>query len=119
MKQIETPYLPDPIMRRPRADREEKRVIHGNESTRHCGEPEQLRKSLDEGNPKQRGLLAPSPCLMAVSTSSTYLFNPYPLFKIHETARRHANSKTPLTARLTAKFTSDTPKNVHRNPLTR
>jgi hypothetical protein len=28
-KQIETPRLPDPIMRRPRADREEKRVTHG------------------------------------------------------------------------------------------
>jgi hypothetical protein len=32
VKQIGTPYLPDPIMRRPRADREEKRVIHGNEA---------------------------------------------------------------------------------------
>jgi len=27
--QIETPRPPDPIMRRPRADREEKRVTHG------------------------------------------------------------------------------------------
>lgn len=29
--QIETPRPPDPIMRRPRADREEKRVIHGRD----------------------------------------------------------------------------------------
>jgi hypothetical protein len=29
VKQIETPCLPDPIMRRPRADREEKRVTRG------------------------------------------------------------------------------------------
>ncbi|BAQ49707.1 hypothetical protein Maq22A_1p37650 (plasmid) [Methylobacterium aquaticum] len=30
MKQIETPRSPDPIMRRPRADREEKRVTRGS-----------------------------------------------------------------------------------------
>ena len=29
--QIEAPRPPDPIMRRPRADREEKRVIHGHD----------------------------------------------------------------------------------------
>ncbi|MFC3637529.1 hypothetical protein ACFONL_09100, partial [Camelimonas fluminis] len=29
VKQIETPHPPDPIMRRPRAEREEKRVTHG------------------------------------------------------------------------------------------
>jgi len=31
VKQIETPRLSDPIMRRPRADREEKRVTQGRE----------------------------------------------------------------------------------------
>ncbi len=30
VKQIETPRFPDPIMRRPHADREEKRVTRGN-----------------------------------------------------------------------------------------
>jgi hypothetical protein len=30
VKQIETSRLPDPIMRRPRADREEKQVTYGN-----------------------------------------------------------------------------------------
>ncbi|MCI4679109.1 hypothetical protein K9U39_20255 [Rhodoblastus acidophilus] len=33
VKQIETPRLTDPIMRRPNADREEKRVTHANETT--------------------------------------------------------------------------------------
>lgn len=48
-KQIETPHPPDPIMRRPRADRGEKRVTYGNG----------LRKEeqLDTNNPNQRGLL--------------------------------------------------------------
>ena len=32
VKQIETPRLSDPIMRRPCADREEKRVTHANET---------------------------------------------------------------------------------------
>lgn len=32
VKQIETPHLPDPIIRRPCADREEKRVPHANET---------------------------------------------------------------------------------------
>src|ERR1035437_9860822 len=45
--QIETPRLPDPIMRRPRADREEKRVTHGNGLRRE--------KKLDPHNPNQRG----------------------------------------------------------------
>ncbi len=31
VKQIETPRSPDPIMRRPRADREEKRVARGSD----------------------------------------------------------------------------------------
>ncbi len=33
VRQIETPRLPDPIMPRPCADREEKRVTHANERT--------------------------------------------------------------------------------------
>ena len=48
-RQIETPRPPDPIMRRPCADREEKRVIHGK---RHEAE-----EQLDPDNPNQRGLL--------------------------------------------------------------
>ena len=45
-RQIETPRPPDPIMRRPCADREEKRVTHGNGSRRE--------KQLDPNNPNQR-----------------------------------------------------------------
>src|SRR4051812_28613514 len=48
--QIETPRPPDPIMRRPRADREEKRVIHGRDMTKE--------EQLDPRNPNQRGLSA-------------------------------------------------------------
>ena len=47
--QIETPRPPDPIVRRPRADREEKRVTHGIGS----GYEEQL----DPDNPNQRSFL--------------------------------------------------------------
>src|SRR4051794_24406218 len=46
--QIETPRPPDPILRRPRADREEKRVTYGN-GLRH-------EEQLDPPNPNQRGL---------------------------------------------------------------
>ena len=46
--QIETPRLPDPIMRRPCADREEKRVTYGN-GLRH-------EEQLDRDNPNQRRL---------------------------------------------------------------
>ena len=46
--QIETLRPPDPIMRRPRADREEKRVTHGIGR----GHEEQL----DPDSPNQRGL---------------------------------------------------------------
>jgi hypothetical protein len=35
--QIETPRLPDPIMRRLCVDREEKRVTHGNETIKKLG----------------------------------------------------------------------------------
>jgi len=55
VKQIETPYLPDPIMRRQRADREEKRVIHGNEAAATAANRSSA-QSLDQGNPNQRGL---------------------------------------------------------------
>jgi len=54
VKQIETPRLPDPIMRRPRADREEKRVTHANETT-STGSSEQ--EQLDCNHPNQRRLL--------------------------------------------------------------
>jgi hypothetical protein len=48
--QIETPRPPDPIMRRPRADREEKRVTHGRDMRNE--------DRLDPCNPNQRRLLA-------------------------------------------------------------
>jgi hypothetical protein len=47
--QIEMPRPPDPIMRRPRTDREEKRVTHGNGLRRE--------EQLDTNNPNQRRLL--------------------------------------------------------------
>ena len=47
--QIETPRLPDPIMRRPSVDREEKRVTYGNGLQRE--------DQLDPRHPNQRGLL--------------------------------------------------------------
>jgi hypothetical protein len=47
-EQIETPRLPDPIMRRPSADREEKRVTYGNGLRQE--------KQLDTSNPNQRRL---------------------------------------------------------------
>jgi len=47
--QIETPRPPDPIMRRPCADREEKRVTRGNDMRRE--------RQLDLNNPNQRRLL--------------------------------------------------------------
>jgi hypothetical protein len=46
--QIETPRPPDPIMRRPCVNREEKRVAHGKGRR-----PE---KQLDPDSPNQRGL---------------------------------------------------------------
>ena len=47
-QQIETPRSPDPIMRRPGADREEKRVTHGATSS---GERQE---KLDLTDPNQR-----------------------------------------------------------------
>jgi hypothetical protein len=44
--QLETPRPPDPIMRRPSTDREEKRVTHGNGKGR--------KEQLDPHNPNQR-----------------------------------------------------------------
>jgi len=46
--QIEAPRFPDPIMRRPWADREEKRVTHAKGRRRA--------EELDPDNPNQRGL---------------------------------------------------------------
>ncbi|MDP1732276.1 MAG: hypothetical protein Q8L54_14110, partial [Devosia sp.] len=43
-KQIETPRSPDPIMRRPSADREEKRVTHGTVQ-------EKIQEQLDRNDP--------------------------------------------------------------------
>jgi hypothetical protein len=55
VKQIGTPCLPDPIMRRPCADREEKRVTRRSDTIRTQSDQEQL----DLHNPNQRRLLAP------------------------------------------------------------
>jgi hypothetical protein len=52
--QIETSRLPDPIMRRPCADREEKRVTRGS------AHPARKQEQLDLDGPNQRGLLADS-----------------------------------------------------------
>ena len=53
VKQIGTPCLPDPIMRRPCADREEKRATRGSDKIRTRTNQEQL----DLPDPNQRGLL--------------------------------------------------------------
>ena len=45
--QIETPRPPDPIMRRPCADREEKRVTYWNDRSQE--------EQLDPNTPNQRG----------------------------------------------------------------
>ncbi len=50
--QIETPCSPDPIMRRPCADREEKRVTRGSDMIRTRTDQEQL----DLPDPNQRRL---------------------------------------------------------------
>jgi hypothetical protein len=52
VNQIETPRPPDPIMRRPRADREEKRVTRG---TMQSGQEPKL-EQLDLKDPNQRRL---------------------------------------------------------------
>ena len=52
VKQIETPRSPDPIMRRPRADREEKRGPAGTTDSETMTDQEQL----DLNDPNQRGL---------------------------------------------------------------
>ncbi|HEY9536863.1 MAG TPA: hypothetical protein VIS03_04650 [Kiloniellaceae bacterium] len=53
VKQIEAPRSPDPIMRRPCADCEEKRVTYGDDEPDDDADQEQL----DLDNPNQRGLL--------------------------------------------------------------
>ena len=50
VKQIETPRPPDPILRRPCADREEKRVTRGSDRS---GPRDQ--EQLDLTDPNQRG----------------------------------------------------------------
>ena len=52
VEQIEAPCSPDPIMRRPGADRGEKRVTHGHDTDWTGRNQEQL----DGNNPNQRGL---------------------------------------------------------------
>jgi hypothetical protein len=52
VKQIETPRLTDPVMLRPGADREEKRVTHANETKRKKGSTGQL-----DFDPNQKSLL--------------------------------------------------------------
>lgn len=51
MAQIETPRSPEPVMRRPSADREEKRVTRGRY------DPEKEQEQLDVNDPNQRGFL--------------------------------------------------------------
>src|SRR3546814_17598535 len=52
VKQIEAPRSPDPIMRRPCADCEEKRVTYGDDEPDDDADQEQL----DLDNPNQSGL---------------------------------------------------------------
>ena len=52
VKQIETPRFPDPIMRRPRADREEKRATCGNETSKKLDSIRTGR--IDFNDPNQR-----------------------------------------------------------------
>jgi len=54
VKQIETPRSSNPIMRRPGADREEKRVTRGGDTDKTIGTDQ---KQLDHSNPNQRRLL--------------------------------------------------------------
>jgi hypothetical protein len=63
--QIETPRPPDPIMRRPCADREEKRVIHG----RDMRNAEQLFSGdlHQKGRPEVYGLVDANPTAMRYS----------------------------------------------------
>jgi hypothetical protein len=58
VKQIETPRFPGPIMRRPDADREEKRVTRGNETSK---KRDPIRTGrLDFNDPNQRKLSEPA-----------------------------------------------------------
>ena len=52
--QIETPCSPDPIMRRPCADREEKRVTRGSAMIR----TRTNQKQLDLAGPNQKGVVS-------------------------------------------------------------
>ena len=57
VKQIETPRSPDPIMRRPRADREEKRGPAGTTDSETDSETMTDQEQIDLNDPNQRGLL--------------------------------------------------------------
>ena len=50
LKQIGTPRSPYPIMRRPRVDREEKRVTHGNETEKRVTHGNETEKRVTHGN---------------------------------------------------------------------
>jgi hypothetical protein len=57
VKQIGTPRSPYPIMRRPRVDREEKRVTHGNETEKrvtHGNETDGKRAEGKRGKKENR-----------------------------------------------------------------
>ncbi len=73
VKQIETPRLSDPIMRRPRADREEKRVTHGNETDEQKESCDQDRTGrLDARDPNQRRLLDKLDCHLTQTFNSKF-----------------------------------------------
>ena len=75
VRQIETPRSPDPIMRRPCADREEKRVTRGSDISGQDSEQEQL----DLNDPNQRSLLErddfSSSCHRALSLCLSMIFS--------------------------------------------
>ena len=71
VKQIGTPRSPYPIMRRPRADREEKRETHGRDDSRRTekGSENRLKKarsSLTQPTPIREGFLEVLQRLLAV-----------------------------------------------------
>jgi hypothetical protein len=64
--QIETPRPPDPILRRPCADREEKRVTHGRDMMN------EEQNNLPPAGPSRKGVRKGKPWLMATSTAMRY-----------------------------------------------
>jgi hypothetical protein len=63
--QIETPRPPDPILRRPRADREEKRVTYGRDMRNE--EPLAAGTLHQKGRPEGQGLIDANPTAMRYS----------------------------------------------------